>query len=236
MIVGPRAGAGRGLRASLRPAAFAAFLGLALALMAACDSGASGPASGGADARGSAAASGGDAAGGSGDSTDAGDGATGATGDSAGASGGAAAGSGAGSGTGVGTAVIPDRIGSLELKVVPYRVPSVLDEADGRQLATMLGALDLPPAAVSLVIAVDREGRLAIGRWELPGRGAEQIGDAWREAAGTGWRSAVLAGEAALTGRGPDGSLAWAVARDGVFVYVVTDDQRLAEEAVAGTR
>ena len=159
---------------------------------------------------------------------------------------GSAPGSGAGDGGGDGLsepgsgaqpagAVIPDRIGNLKLEVVSYRVPDGLAGPGGEQLATMLRALDLTPAAVSLVIAVDRAGLLAIGRWELPGKEANAILAAWKDAAGTSWRSATLGGEPALAGRGPDGSQAWAVARDGVFVYVVTDDPPLAEAAVAGT-
>jgi len=150
--------------------------------------------------------------------------------------GGLGPGSEPGSGAQPAGAVIPDRIGNLELEVVSYRVPDGLAGPGGEQLATMLRALDLTPAAVSLVIAVDRAGLLAIGRWELPGKEADAILAAWKDAAGTGWRSATLGGEPALAGRGPDGSQAWAVARDGVFVYVVTDDPPLAEEAVAGTR
>jgi len=132
-------------------------------------------------------------------------------------------------------ALLPDRVGDVELEVVSYRVPDALDGVGGPQLATMLGTLDLTPADVSFVMAVDRAGLLDIGRWELPGKDADAILVAWKEAVGTGWRSAPLGGEPALAGRGPDGRQAWAVARDGVFVYVVTDDPRLAEEAVAET-
>lgn len=131
---------------------------------------------------------------------------------------------------------ISSRIASLDLDVVSYQVPDVLAEPDDRQLAAMLRALDLAPAEVSLVIAVDRAGLLAIGRWGMPGRNADAILAAWKEAAGTGWQTVSLGAEPALSGRGPDGSRAWAVAREGVFVYVVTDDPELAEQAVAGTR
>jgi hypothetical protein len=133
-------------------------------------------------------------------------------------------------------APIARRIANLDLDVVAYRVPDVLAEPDDRQLAAMLRALDLTPAEVSLVIGVDRAGRLAIGRWGLPGRNADAILAAWSEAAGTAWQTLTLGEERALSGRGPDGSRAWAVARDGVFVYVVTDDPALATQAVAGTR
>lgn len=210
MTAGLGCGAGRGLRASPRLRVRAiADLALVLVLgVAACGgSGASGSAQGP----------------GSGDA----------------AEGGSAAGSDGstpGSGADPAAALIPDRIAGLELEVVSYPVPDRLDEAGGPLLATMLRALDLIPAGVSLVIAVDHAGRLAIGRWELPGRKADAIRAAWKEAAGTGWQSTTLGPESALTGHGPDGSQAWAVARDGVFLYLVTDDPQLAEEAAAATR
>ena len=205
MSAGFNAGAGRGLRASPSSVARAPFV-LALVLVLGM------AACGGSGASGSAPGSG------------AGDG-----------GGGSEPGSEPGSGAQPAGAVIPDRIGNLKLEVVSYRVPDGLAGPGGEQLATMLRALDLTPAAVSLVIAVDRAGLLAIGRWELPGKEANAILAAWKDAAGTSWRSATLGGEPALAGRGPDGSQAWAVARDGVFVYVVTDDPPLAEAAVAGT-
>jgi hypothetical protein len=133
-------------------------------------------------------------------------------------------------------ALIADRVGDLDLEVVSYRLPDALGGVGGPQLEAMLGSLDLTSADVSVVMAVDRAGRLAIGRWELPGKDAEAILAAWEEAAGSGWQSALLGSEPALAGRGPDGRQAWAVARDGVFVYVVTDDPGLAAEAVAGTQ
>ncbi|HEX5591254.1 MAG TPA: hypothetical protein VFX65_13265 [Candidatus Limnocylindrales bacterium] len=114
-------------------------------------------------------------------------------------------------------------------------MPDALGGAGGPQLQAMLEALDLTPAEVTLVMAVDRSGQLDIGRWELPGRDAAAILAAWAAAAGAGWVSATLAEEPALAGRGPDGRRAWAVARDGLFVYVVTDDPDLAAEAIAGT-
>lgn len=134
-----------------------------------------------------------------------------------------------------GGARLPDRVGAIELEAVSYRVPDALGGAGGPQLQAMLEALDLTPAEVTLVMAVDRSGQLDIGRWELPGRDAAAILAAWAAAAGAGWVSATLAEEPALAGRGPDGRRAWAVARDGLFVYVVTDDPDLAAEAIAGT-
>jgi hypothetical protein len=162
-----------------------------------------------------------------------------AGGGSAAAGGGSAApggGSEPGSAVDPARALLPDRIGTVELEAVTYRLPDALDDAGGPQLAAMLGALGLTLADVTLVIAVDRAGLLAIGRWELPGKEAGAILAAWKSAAGPGWQPATLAGEPAIAGRGPDGKQAWAVARDGVFVYVVTEEPQLAEEAVAGTR
>ena len=208
MIVGLTSGAGRVLRDPPRePARALAALALVLALgVAACG----GPGSAASSPRpGAGGDAGGAAAGGSG-------GAASASEDPAGA-------------------LMPDRVGDLDLEVVSYRVPDVLDAVGGPQLEAMLGTLGLAPADAAVVMAVDRAGLLAIGRWELPGKDAEAILGAWKEAAGSGWESAPLGGEPALTGRGPDGRQAWAVARDGVFVYVVTDDPGLAAEAVAGT-
>lgn len=132
-------------------------------------------------------------------------------------------------------ALLPDRIGDLELEVIEYRVPDALDVVGGPQLETMLAALDLSAADVSLVMAVDRASVLAIGRWGLPGRNAAAILAAWSEAAGSAWQSETLGGEPALAGSGPDGRRAWAVARDAIFVYVVTDDPNLAEQAISAT-
>lgn len=143
---------------------------------------------------------------------------------------------GAGSGGGAtGGARLPDRVGEIDLEAVSYRVPDALDGVGGPQVAAMLEALDLAPTDVTLAMAVDRDGRLDIGRWELPGREADAILAAWKAAAGSGWQPQTLAGEPALMGRGPDGRQAWVVARDGLFLYIVTDDPNLGAEAVAGT-
>jgi len=125
----------------------------------------------------------------------------------------------------------PTRIGALELEVAEYQVPEVLDAEGGAELGAMLETLGLATNEVSLVIAVDPADTLAIGRWKLPDRDAAAILAAWQGAAGSGWRSDTLGGEAALSGRGPDGSIAWAVARDDAFLYIVTDDRSLAEAA-----
>ena len=129
-----------------------------------------------------------------------------------------------------------EQVGGLDLEVASYEVPDVLDAEGGDELSAMLEALGLQPENVSLVIAVDPAGSLAIGRWELPGSNAGAILSAWDEAAGGDWQSQTLAGEPALSGRGVDGDHAWATARDGVFLYIVTDDRALAEAAaLAGT-
>lgn len=125
------------------------------------------------------------------------------------------------------------RIGGLDLEAATYEVADVLDAEGGAELGAMLETLDLEPDEVSFVAAVDPGGRLAIGHWELPGRDAGAIMEAWEAVAPAGWRSATLGGESILSGRSADGSLAWALARDGVFLYVVTDDERLVEAAAA---
>jgi hypothetical protein len=124
-----------------------------------------------------------------------------------------------------------ERVGDLDMQVASYDVPDVLEGEGGAQLSAMLAALGLEPADVGLVIAVDPAGSLAIGRWELPGANAEAILSAWDEASGGDWQSESLAGAPALYGRGPDGGRAWATARDGVFLYIATDEPSLAEAA-----
>jgi hypothetical protein len=124
-----------------------------------------------------------------------------------------------------------ERVGDLDMQVSSYDVPDVLEGERGEQLSAMLDAVGLEPADVRLVIAVDPAGSLAIGRWELPGADAGAILSAWDEASGGDWQSDTLAGEAALHGVGPDGSRAWATARDGVFLYIATDEPSLAEAA-----
>jgi hypothetical protein len=124
-----------------------------------------------------------------------------------------------------------EQVGGLELQVASYDVPDVLDAEGGAELGAMLDSLGLQPTDVGLVIAVDPDGSLAIGRWELPDRDAGAILSAWGGAAAGDWDSETLAGQPALSGRGADGSLAWATARDGIFLYIVTDDRDLAEAA-----
>ncbi|MGH2416850.1 MAG: hypothetical protein ACRDFY_00815 [Candidatus Limnocylindria bacterium] len=126
-----------------------------------------------------------------------------------------------------------ERIADLDLQVAAYDVPTVLEGEGGELLAAMLATLGLEPNDVELEIAIDPDGSLAIGRWRLPERRADEILSAWDEAVDGAWATATLAGEDALSGRGSDGSRAWATARDGVFVYIVTDDRELAEAAAA---
>jgi hypothetical protein len=126
-----------------------------------------------------------------------------------------------------------DRIGGLELQVSSYAVPDRLEGEGGAQLAAMLEALDLRPQDVLLEVAIDPERRLDIGRWQLPDRDAEEILAAWGQAVGGAWTEESLAGQDALRGRGTDGSHVWVSARDGLFLYIITDDRALAEAAVA---
>ena len=126
-----------------------------------------------------------------------------------------------------------ESIAGLELQVATYPVPDVLDGEGGAELAAMLETLGLLPADVGLEVAIDPAGTLSIGRWQLPGRDADAILSAWDEAVDGAWASETLAGAAALSGRGADGSRAWAISRDGLLVYIVTDDRDLAEAAAA---
>ena len=136
---------------------------------------------------------------------------------------------------GVAGAALPSSVDGVELQVAAIAVPDALDGLGGPELRAMLDALDLQPSDVSLVVAVDRGDRLAIGRWSLPDRSADAILEAWADAAGDGWARLEIGG-GALAGAGPDGSRAWATAHDGVFVYVVSDERSLAEAALLATR
>jgi hypothetical protein len=126
-----------------------------------------------------------------------------------------------------------EQIAGLELQVASYAVPDVLEGEGGARLSAMLEALDLGPEDVLLEIAVDPDRRLDIGRWQLPGRGAGAILAAWDDAIDGEWTQDTLAGQDALRGRGTDGSQAWVTARDGLFLYIITDDPELAEAAAA---
>jgi hypothetical protein len=140
------------------------------------------------------------------------------------------------SGARVPAGLLPTRVGNHDLEQLAFEVPEVLSGDGGREMTAMLDALGLRPSDVSLVLAYARDGALAIGRWELPRKPAADISAAWDHAAGAGWRADELGSEAALTGQGADGRRAWAVARDSVFLYVVSDDAALAATAVAATR
>lgn len=124
-----------------------------------------------------------------------------------------------------------ESMAGLELQVASYPVPDVLDGAGGAELAAMLETLGIQPADVDLEVAIDPAGTLAIGRWQLPGRDADAILSAWGEAVDGTWASETLAGANALSGRGTDGSRAWATARNGLLIYIVTNDRDLAEAA-----
>ena len=125
-----------------------------------------------------------------------------------------------------------ERIAGLELRVASFAVPEALDAEGGAELAAMLDTLGLQASDVLLEVAIDPEGSLSIGRWQVPGAGADAILAAWEEAV-DGWTTTTLAGRDALMGRGVDGGRAWATASDGLFVYIVTDDRDLAEAAAA---
>ncbi|MGH2445418.1 MAG: hypothetical protein ACRDGD_05190 [Candidatus Limnocylindria bacterium] len=138
-----------------------------------------------------------------------------------------------GSGDAAGAALGLDRIGDLELQSTSYSVTDALEAEGGEELALMLESLGLEASGVELVIAVDPDGAVGISHWQLPGADAGEILSAWEAAADGSWRSETLAGAPALAGEGPDGGSAWATARDGVFLYVTTDDRTLAEAAAS---
>lgn len=125
------------------------------------------------------------------------------------------------------------RLGGEDLEVASYPVADALAAEGGAAIGSMLDALGIDPAEVDLTLAVAPGGDPTVSDWRLPGASAQAILDAWAAAAPGGWSSTTLSGRPALAGNGPDGSSAWAVAVDGRFLYVRTDDVDIAEEVAA---
>jgi hypothetical protein len=121
----------------------------------------------------------------------------------------------------------------VDLEVADFEVADALSAEGGAAVASMLQSLAITPADVELTLAVAPGGDPTISDWHLPGGSASEILDAWADSAPGTWSSTTLAGVPALSGRGLDGSSAWAVATDGRFVYIRTDDADIAEEAAA---
>ncbi len=143
--------------------------------------------------------------------------------------------SGSGETNGLGAGVVlPTRIGGVDLTVTTYDGPAEFEGSGADEFRAMLEELGVESRDVSLVMAVDGSGALAIGRWAIPGRNADTILSAWL-AATSGWVVVPLDQLPAATGTGPDGSRGWAAARDGVFIYVVAQDRSLAQAALLAT-
>jgi hypothetical protein len=125
------------------------------------------------------------------------------------------------------------RLGGVNLEVADYRVEEALAAEGGDAVASMLRSLEIDPGEVELRLAVAPGGDPTISDWHLPTGSAAEILEAWAESAPGTWSSTTLAGLPALSGQGLDGSSAWAMATDGRFVYIRTDDPALAIEAAA---
>lgn len=125
------------------------------------------------------------------------------------------------------------RLDGTELETAAYPVDDALAAEGGVAVASMLRALGVDPADVGLTLAVGPGGDPTISDWQLPGASGEAILAAWRTSAPGSWSSTTLGDVAALAGEGLDGSSAWAVATDGRFVYIRTDDRAIAEEVAA---
>ena len=122
------------------------------------------------------------------------------------------------------------RPGGQDLEVVTYSVEEALSAEGGEAIGSMLNSLEVDRDAVDLTLAIGAGGEPTISDWRLPGASADAILDAWEEAGPGNWSSVTLAGLPALSGEGPDGSVAWAIAVDGRFVYIRTDDLAIAED------
>jgi len=129
-----------------------------------------------------------------------------------------------------------DRLGGRDLEVAGYPVEDALAAEGGEAAEAMLASLGVDPADVGLTLAVAPGGDPTVSDWGLPGASAGAILDAWDAAAPGTWSSTTLGGLPALSGSGPDGSSAWALAVDGRFVYVRTDDPTIAEEVAVTVR
>jgi len=125
------------------------------------------------------------------------------------------------------------RLGGQDLEVASYPVVDALAAEGGPAIASMLDSLDIDPAEVDLTLAVAPGGDPTVSDWRLPGASAEAILEAWAASAPGAWSSTTLSGQPALMGSGVDGSPAWALAVDGRFLYVRTDDVDIAEEVAA---
>lgn len=124
-------------------------------------------------------------------------------------------------------------IGGQELEVTAFSVDEALAAEGGDAIGVMLDDLGIAADDVELSLAVAPGGDPAISDWLLPGATSADILNAWQSAAPGGWRSDDMNGAPALVGEGPDGTRAWAFARDERFVYVRTDDRHTAEEVAA---
>ena len=158
------------------------------------------------------------------------DGSDASNGNNANASAGGATSSGSASNGGGGDLA---RLGGQDLEVASYPVVDALAAEGGAAIASMLDSLDIDPADVDLTLAVAPGGDPTVSDWRLPGAPAEAILEAWAAAGPGNWSSTTLSGQPALAGNGPDGSSAWALAVDGRFLYVRTDDVDIAEEVAA---
>lgn len=126
----------------------------------------------------------------------------------------------------------PERrtIGGIPMDTVSYSVDAALAAEGGDAIAGMLEALGIVPADVELTIAVGPDADPTVSDWRLPGADAASVLDAWQAEAPGEWSSDQLGGVPALVGRGVDGATGWALATDGRFVYVRTEDRSLAEQ------
>ena len=124
-------------------------------------------------------------------------------------------------------------IGGQDLEVTAFSVDEALAAEGGDAIGAMLDDLGVSPGDVELSVAVAPGGDPAISDWSLPGVSASEILAAWAAAAPGSWRDDDLHGTPALVGNGPDGTRAWALALEGRFVYVRTDDRDTAAEVAA---
>jgi hypothetical protein len=132
----------------------------------------------------------------------------------------------------------PTQIGNVQLIAVQYAASDVLARPGSDAMKAMLTRLSVDPAGVRLTAAVDRQKRLSVGVWTIPGANASALLEAWQAVAtsSAGWKADEIVGQSVLVAHLASGGTAYVAASDGRFIYIVTSDPLLAAAALTALR